>query len=88
MAVEISKEVLEKFDTAEGRKEIIKEYAGNIFVGKNVDGEDITVKVGNERFSVATYQNNGWTMTHEYNNMGQCDTEICEGKWRDKKNEQ
>lgn len=88
MATELTKEVLKKFDTAEGRKDIIKDYAGNIFVGKNADGEDITVKVGDSRFAVTTYQSNGWIRVHEYNNMGQCDTEMYEGKWKEKKNEQ
>ncbi len=87
MATEITKEVLDKFNTAEGRKDIIKDYAGNIFVGKNVDGEDITVKIGDDRFAVTTYQNNGWIRVNEYNKLGQCDTEMYEGKWKEKKND-
>ena len=43
MGNEISREVLEKMNTAEGRKWFIDNYESSVYAGKNVDGEEVIV---------------------------------------------
>ena len=58
----IPNEVSAKFNTLEGRKQIIAEYADSdtMFVGENEDGERVYLSVSDTGMVLRTEQENGW----------------------------
>ena len=65
-----------KLQRLKWRKKFINETETGMYVGKNVDSEDVLVKVSKGKgMEVETLQGNGWWMIHDYNEDGICESE-------------
>lgn len=72
------------FDTVEGRKEIIQQYADSdtMFTGENSDGETVYLSVSKTGMVLKTEQENGWVRVNYYDADGYSTGESFDGKWR------
>ena len=73
-----------RFDTVEGRKEIIQQYADSdiMFTGENSDGETVYLSVSKTGMVLKTEQENGWVRVNYYDADGYSTGESFDGKWR------
>lgn len=80
----IPNELSRRFDTVEGRKEIIRQYANGetMFTGENADGETVYLSVSNNGMVLKTEQENGWVRVNYYDADGNSSGESFDGKWR------
>lgn len=64
-------------------KEFIMETKSGMYVGKNVEGEEIMILHDQgDGFELYTDQSNGWTRLNTYDSNGYCDGETFKGRWR------
>lgn len=82
--MKIPKELSCRFDTVEGRKEIIQQYADSdtMFTGENSDGETVYLSVSKTGMVLKTEQENGWVRVNYYDADGYSTGESFDGKWR------
>lgn len=82
--MKIPNELSCRFDTAEGRKEIIQQYADSdtMFTGENSDGETVYLSVSKTGMVLKTEQENGWVRVNYYDADGYSTGESFDGKWR------
>ena len=82
--MKIPNELSCRFDTAEGRKEIIWQYADSdtMFTGENSDGETVYLSVSETGMVLKTEQENGWVRVNYYDENGCSTGEGFDGKWR------
>ena len=80
----ISNELSAKFNTLEGRKQIIAEYVDSdtMFVGENEDGECVYLSVSDTGMVLRTEQENGWVRVNYYDVEGDATGESFDGKWK------
>ena len=80
----IPNELSAKFNTLEGRKQIIAEYADSdtMFVGENEDGERVYLSVSDTGMVLRTEQENGWVRVNYYDAEGDTTGESFDGKWK------
>ena len=78
----IPNELSSRFNTVEGRKEIIQQFADSntIFAGENSDGETVRMHVSDTGLILKTEQENGWIRVTFYDADGLCIGETFEGK--------
>lgn len=80
----ISDELLSRFNTVEGRKELIELYKNlpsDLFSGTNEDGEEILLSVSESGITLETKQKNGWCRVNYYDSDGEAEGETFDGKW-------
>ena len=82
--MKIPNELSCRFDTVEGRKEIIQQYADSdpMFTGENSDGETVYLSVSKTGMVLKTEQENGWVRVNYYDADGYSTGESFDGKWR------
>ena len=82
--MKIPNELSAKFNTLEGRKQILQEYADSdtMFVGENEDGERVYLSVAQSGIVLRTEQDNGWVRVNYYDAEGNADGETFDGKWK------
>ena len=80
----IPNRVSQKFTSAEGRREIMKEFGGSPlpFHGQNEDGEQVLASIRKDGITIQTYQSNGWLRINYYDQNGAAAGETFNGKWR------
>ena len=80
----IPNELSAKFNTLEGRKQIIAEYVDSdtMFVGENEDGECVYLSVSDTGMVLRTEQLNGWVRVNYYVADGDATGESFDGKWK------
>lgn len=52
------------------------------FYGKNEDGEDVEIHIGNTSVVYKTYQSNGWVRVNYYDKNGLPNGEMFDGRWK------
>lgn len=79
----IPNELSERFGEIEIRRQLMKEYGDSAsdFVGKNEDGELVTMAIYHDKIIVTTYQNNHWVRKDYYDSEGFYEAEMYDGKW-------
>lgn len=82
--MKIPNELSCRFDTVEGRKEIVQQYADSdtMFTGENSDGETVYLSVSKTGMVLKTEQENGWVRVNYYDADGYSTGESFDGKWR------
>lgn len=82
--MKIPNELSCRFDTVEGRKEIVQRYADSdtMFTGENSDGETVYLSVSKTGMVLKTEQENGWVRVNYYDADGHSTGESFDGKWR------
>lgn len=82
--MKIPNELSCRFDTVEGRKEIVQQYADSdtMFVGENPDGETVYLSISRTGMVLKTEQENGWVRVNYYDADGCSTGESFDGKWR------
>ena len=82
--MKIPNELSAKFNTMEGRKRILQEYADieTMFVGENEDGERVYLSVAHSGMVLRTEQSNGWVRVNYYDAEGDATGETFDGKWK------
>lgn len=80
----IPSEISSKFNTQEGRKNIIKLYGSslNLFHGVNEDGETVLLSIRKDGMTLTTYQDNGWLRVNYYDENGCAEGETFDGRWK------
>ena len=80
----IPNELSAKFNTLEGRKQIIAEYVDSdtMFVGENEDGECVYLSVSDTGMVFRTEQEKGWVRVNYYDVEGDATGESFDGKWK------
>lgn len=80
----IPNELSAKFNTLEGRKQIIAEYVDSdtMFVGENEDGECVYLSVSDTGMVLRTEQENEWVRVNYYDVEGDATGESFDGKWK------
>lgn len=64
-------DVLLDFSETKNVKKFINSHETGMYCGKNVDGEDVIVKISKGiGMEVETLQSNGWWVIHEYDENG------------------
>lgn len=82
--MKIPNELSARFDTIDGRKEIIQQYADSdtMFTGVNADGETVFLSVSETGMVLNTHQENGWVRVNYYDESGLATGESFDGKWK------
>lgn len=80
----IPNELSAKFNTQEGRKQILQDYADSdtMFVGENEDGERVYLSVAHSGMVLRTEQDNGWVRVNYYDDEGCASGESFDGRWK------
>jgi len=80
----IPNKMSEKFNTPEGRRELMKVYGNSAFPygGHNADGEAVLVSILPNEITVRTNQSNGWVRVNYYDENGLNAGETFDGRWR------
>lgn len=80
----IPNELSARFNTIEGRREIIQKYgdALNLYCGVNEDGEKVAMIISRQRgIEARTYQHNGFLRVNYYDTEGYAAGETFDGRW-------
>lgn len=80
----IPEDLSQKFDTVDGRREMIAKYGDspNLYVGENADGEKVFLCIDRERgIECRTHQHNGWCRVNYYDKDGFHAGETFDGRW-------
>jgi len=82
--VSIPNELSRRFNTVEGRRKLIEEYANSttMFSGENEDGECVFLSISESGMILRTEQENGWVRVNYYDQDGYATGEGFDGKWR------
>lgn len=80
MAAEISSALCQKFNTVEGRRELIRRHHG-LWTGTNTDGESVLAAISASGIKLTTNQDNGWVRVNYYDAQGTPSGETFDGKW-------
>ena len=82
--MKIPNELSAKFNTLEGRKQILQEFADSdaMFVGENEDCERVYLSVSDTGMVLRTEQENGWVRVNYYDAEGDATGESFDGKWK------
>lgn len=74
--METNKDVLLSFESAKEVENFIKNTESGLYVGKNIDGEDVLVAISKGvSMEVKTLQSNNWWRINEYDAFGFCISE-------------
>ena len=81
----IPNELSTRFGEIEVRRQLMREYGDSTadFIGKNEDGELVTMAIYTDKIIVTTYQNNHWVRKDYYDNDGFYEAEMYDGKWEE-----
>ena len=81
----IPNELTERFGEIEIRKQLMREYGNSNmpFIGKNEDGETISMSIYTDKILVKTYQKNHWVRIDIYDSDGHYEAETYDGKWEE-----
>ncbi len=79
----IPNHLAENFHKREVRKQLMKEYGNSstAFMGQNEDGETVLMSINADGIILKTYQNNGWIRLDYYDEDGDYESEMYEGRW-------
>lgn len=75
-------ELAKDFNNKETRVLLMKEFGdcNEVFCGINEDGEAIMITIHSDSISVRTNQSNGWVRVNYYDEFGNQEGEMYEGK--------
>ena len=73
-----------RFNTVEGRQQIIRKYGSSksMYFGKNENDEDVYLSVAPSGIVLKTEQHNGWVRVNYYDQDGFPAGESFDGRWR------
>lgn len=80
----IPNELSMKFDTTQGRKELMRLYGNSDmpYSGVNSDGETVHITISPDEIILHTYQSNGWCRVNYYDENGNPSGETFDGRWK------
>lgn len=76
----ISNHVSQRFTTADGRKELMRNFVGT-YSGTNSDEERVLLIICPTSLELTTFQSNGWVRINWYDADGLATGEAFDSKW-------